>query len=165
MQNIQRRKTIDLKRISLIEKENAQRKKSGEAFEPLNKELFENQFLLYDCTIFWDLMIQNPREPPKLNDIAMNSLLFITSKNESLLIDCATRAIDGINISHEGFFRLFKFFEAIYTTHKKVILKIPGLVKFPLLFEKTIFLLNRYMTIVDTTLRNDKTIINVVDNV
>ena len=165
MQNIQRRKAIDIKRISLIEKENIKRKKSGESLEQISKEFYEGQFLLYDCSIFWDLMIQNPKEPPKLNDTAMKCLLLIISKNESLLIDCVTRAIEGISTSQEGFFRLFKFFEAIFLSHKKVILKIPGLIKFPFLFDKTFFLLNRYKTIVDITIRNDRSIINVMENV
>ena len=163
MKNIQRKKENFLKQ----QKEDSKNK--GKIPEQPSKELFiDNKQQLYDCSIFWNLIVQNPNQIPKLNDAAMRNLLYIISRNEDLVLEFASLAINGILESKEEVFQLFKFFEAIYTNHSKVIKasnKIAGLIKKPLLFEKVFYSLTKYKSRVNLDVQNDKKITQIMENV
>lgn len=164
IKNIQRKKANYLKQQKEVNANN-----KGKIPEQPTKELFiDNKQQLYDCNIFWKLIVQNPNQAPKLNDGAMRSLLYVISRNEDLVLEFANLAINGILESEEDYFQLFKFFEALYTNYAKVIKasnKFIGLIKKPLLFEKVLYSLTKYKSRVNLDNQNVKSLTQIMENV
>ena len=103
-QNIARRELEAKKQLSLIKKENDRRTKSGKPPEEPGKELFADNYELYDYDILWAVVVDEAVSRPDLSirNAAIDCLVAAISKSSPPLIEnYLTRAINTISKGSE----------------------------------------------------------------
>ena len=115
LRNIQRRK---VKKEMLIK----DYKKHNKDISELPKDLFENNFELYDLNILWNIIIYSKTDPKidlKLKDLAINFLVKTIEDNDELLKFNLKTTLENIKSNNDNVVRYVKFFCVCYKIIKK----------------------------------------------